>query len=387
MNRSVLKNIFCSVILFSFSNAYSQVVNPVVKATLPAVLNESSGVEVINRNNIWSHNDGSGNAELYNFDSTGTLLRTLVILNAANVDWEDLARDTLGNFFIGDFGNNNNDRQDLKIYIIPDPSIIIGDSVLPQVINYTYPDQVAFPPADSLKNFDCEAMIAMNDSLYLFSKDQSNPYSGYTKLYSLPATAGTYVANLLDSFYTGPGPAIAYSVTSADISPDQSRLVLLGYNRIWMFSNFTGTNFFSGTIQQFTISSLTQKEGICFITNSEVYITDELAFGIGQKLYYLDFTPYVTATTRDEIKNNLLIIYPNPAKEKIRFKYKKAVGENPKLKIVDAFGRLIQMLKITNPEEDSSIEIDTSHFKNGIYYVALCNDKTESGFVKMVISR
>ncbi len=219
----------------------SQTVNISVKATLPSVLNESSGLETINRNNIWSHNDSGGEPKLYNFDSTGTLLRTLKILNVPNIDWEDLTRDSVGNFYIGDFGNNLNDRQDLKIYKIPAPSNITGDSVIPQEINFTYSNQFAFPPANPLKNFDMEAMIAFHDSLYLFSKDRSDPYSGYTKLYKLPKVPGTYVAELIDSFYTGPGPFISYSITSADISPDRSKLILLGYSKCWLFQILVGT--------------------------------------------------------------------------------------------------------------------------------------------------
>ncbi|MES2285283.1 MAG: T9SS type A sorting domain-containing protein [Bacteroidota bacterium] len=301
--------------LISINISHSQTISIVEKATLPAVLIQSSGIEVVNKNYIWSHNDSSGNPELYSFDSTGTLLRTLKILNATNIDWEDMAKDTSGNFFIGDFGNNNNTRQDLKIYIIPDPATILVDSVIPQVINYTYSDQFAFPPPDSLKNFDAEAMIAFQDSLYIFSKDWSNPYSGYTKLYKLPSAPGTYMAELIDSFYTGPGPTIPYSITSADISPDNSKLMLLGYNKCWLFTNFTGNDFFSGTSQLFNLP-LSQKEAIGFITNDDLYVTDELVSGFGKKLYYLKILPDPTALNESENEALNFTVFPNPFSEK-----------------------------------------------------------------------
>ncbi len=316
--------IFCSnkiklllliTMLISINISHSQTISIVEKATLPAVLIQSSGIEVVNKNYIWSHNDSSGNPELYSFDSTGTLLRTLKILNATNIDWEDMAKDTSGNFFIGDFGNNNNTRQDLKIYIIPDPATILVDSVIPQVINYTYSDQFAFPPPDSLKNFDAEAMIAFQDSLYIFSKDWSNPYSGYTKLYKLPSAPGTYMAELIDSFYTGPGPTIPYSITSADISPDNSKLMLLGYNKCWLFTNFTGNDFFSGTSQLFNLP-LSQKEAIGFITNDDLYVTDELVSGFGKKLYYLKILPDPTALNESENEALNFTVFPNPFSEK-----------------------------------------------------------------------
>lgn len=314
----LLQLLFLILLQIAVFISNSQTLSISVKASLPLILTESSGIAVINRNSIWSHNDGRGNAELYNFDSTGTLLRTLKISNSSNIDWEDMARDSSGNFYIGDFGNNGNTRQDLKIYIIPDPATIPVDSIIPQVINYSYPDQFAFPPSDSLKNFDAEAMIAYHDSLYIFSKDWSNPYSGFTKLYKLPSIPGTYVAELIDSFYTGGGPALLYSITSAAISNDNSKLILLGYNKCWLFSNYSANAFFSGSNQLFNLPSLSQKEAIDFITNDELYVTDELVSGTGQKLYYLKILPDVTAIKEEQTVDFKFSVFPNPfSKESI----------------------------------------------------------------------
>lgn len=351
--------------------SYSQTISIVEKASLPTILIQSSGIEVVNKNYIWSHNDSSGNPELYSFDSTGTLLRTLKILNATNIDWEDMAQDVSGNFYIGDFGNNTHNRQDLKIYIIPDPATILVDSVIPQVINYTYSDQFAFPPADSLKNFDAEAMIAFQDSLYIFSKDWSNPYSGYTKLYKLPSAPGPYVAELIDSFYTGPGPTIPYSITSADISPDNTRLILLGYNKCWLFTNFTGNDFFSGTSQLFNIP-LSQKEAIGFITNDDLYVTDELVSTIGRKLYYMKIHPDPTAL--NEVKNEALNVnvFPNPFSEKITISiYSKEAG-NYTLTIYNELGQKIFLKTgFSSPGTAHDLTIDESVFKNnsGIFVI------------------
>lgn len=137
----------------------SQTINLITKCSLPFILTEASGLEVTNRNSFWSHNDSGGNNELYNFDSTSALRKTLAISNSANTDWEDSARDSAGNIFIGDFGNNDNDRKNLKIYKIPNPSSIGGNSVSAEVIKFIYPDQTAFPPSKPFRNFDVEAML------------------------------------------------------------------------------------------------------------------------------------------------------------------------------------------------------------------------------------
>lgn len=282
---------------FSILSLHAQTTLPLkVKATLPAILNETSGIEVSSRNSIWSHNDSGGKPELYNFDSSGALLRTLHIKTAVNIDWEEMAQDDKGNFYVGDFGNNNNNRKDLTIYKLSNnPASYTGEVCVADKIIFTYPDQHAFPPADSLKNFDMEAMFAFKHHLYLFSKNRTRPYTGLTKLYRLPDVAGTYTAELLDSFYIPWANDYYANITAADISPDGLRVVLLNAKTIRVFSNYTGDNFFRGTVQEFTFESITQKEAICFISNDELYMTDEFndpPMG-GQQLYYVDLRPHL----------------------------------------------------------------------------------------------
>lgn len=370
MRAYIFIKILVACILLCCGIGYGQTLPLSIKASLPTILTESSGLAATNKNSIWSHNDNSGNTELYNFDSTGALLRTLKILNATNVDWEDLAKDTAGNFFIGDIGNNANTRQDLKIYKIPNPSLIIPDSVAAQVINYSYPDQFAFPPPDSMKNFDSEAMVAFNDSLYIFSKDWSNPFSGYTKLYRLPATAGTYVAELIDSFYTGPGPYIIYAITGAGVSPDQTRLMLIGYKKCWLFTNYNGADFFSGTCHVFDFADLTQKEAVCFLSSGEVYITDESSSGSGQKLYYLNLAPYLSAGL-GETGAVELVVFPNPFTEGISVKVKLKQPGHYSLVVYDASGRSLYKESIL--AASTEIKIDKKVFEKtaGLYFVGI----------------
>lgn len=287
----------------------AQTISLVVKAGLPTVLDESSGLAVSDRNHIWSHNDSGGNPELYEFDSAGSLLRTLHIQNAFNRDWEELTRDTAGNIYIGDFGNNNNARTNLVIYKIANPDTVVATSVIPQNISFTYPDQHAFPPADSLLDFDMEAMFWYRGSIYLFSKNRTSPYDGYTKMYTLPDSAGTYTATLVDSFYTGAGPLYLSWVTAADISPDGKHVALLVGNGFFVFSDFTGDNFFGGTNQKFTFANITQREAIAFISNDELYLSEE---GTTGKLYYTTLRELLPTGIEPQKKSEIHI-YPNPA--------------------------------------------------------------------------
>ncbi len=67
---------------------------------------------------IIRHNDRGDAANLYDIDGLScNLLRIILITNATNEDWEDLAEDE-DHIYIGDFGNNDGNTTNLRIYKI-----------------------------------------------------------------------------------------------------------------------------------------------------------------------------------------------------------------------------------------------------------------------------
>jgi hypothetical protein len=253
---------------------------------LPKILKEASGLEFAG-GKLWSHND-DGIPALYCLDTAGNLLRA-VQLNSTNRGWEDLAQDDNGNMYIGGFGNNKNDKRELKIYRIPNPENITAPVTTPEIINYSYADQKHFPPDKTNKNFDVDAFFELNGSLYLFTKNRSAPFVGYSKIYRLPAEPGTQVAQLIDSVFVGEGPMINNWITSADISPDKRTVALLFHDRIWFMRGFTEKNFSRSRIYELRLNHYTHKAGLCFKDNETLYIVDELEANIlGGKLYTID---------------------------------------------------------------------------------------------------
>lgn len=283
---------------------------------LPSVLVESSGIELSGSNRIWSHEDSGNSNELYCSDSTGNLLRTLVISNVSNTDWEDITADNDETWFIGDFGNNNNQRTDLAIYIIPDPETIAGNSVPAGIISFSLDDQTAFPPPSSDRNYDIEAMAWYADSLYLFTKDRSNPFTGIVKMYVLPDQPGNYSARLAGSFFAG---SIAGSgrVTAADINLHTGELMLLTNEKLISFKDYPGNRFFEGTKTEYSFRNLPgQNEGLAFVSGNKLYITEEGSGNTPGYLYeiilpqpqYIDEKPCL----------NTMSAYPNPASHILR---------------------------------------------------------------------
>jgi len=254
-------------------------------AKLPSILYESSGLVIASPNKLWSHNDSGNENKLYCFNSSGNLLRSLTISNATNVDWEDLALDNEKRIYICDTGNNDNNRKNLCIYRIPNPDTHTENSIAADIITFSFEDQIEFPPPISNRNFDVEAVIWHNDSLFMFTKDRSLPLTGYTKMYKISAEPGNRTATLAGSIYLGNTNSSA-RVTAADFHQKSNSLVLLVQERLIVFTNFEGSNFLDGIPTSFTFNQMPgQAEAIFFNDESTLAITEEGANGSPGWLY------------------------------------------------------------------------------------------------------
>lgn len=128
--------IITSFILSTF-NAIAQITDIEEKFDLPIILNESSGAIFFN-DKLIIHNDSGNENKLYELDTNSRVItRTVTVTNATNVDWEDITQDNTS-IYIGDIGNNNGDRNDLKIYKINKSDYLISNNVTAEIINLSY---------------------------------------------------------------------------------------------------------------------------------------------------------------------------------------------------------------------------------------------------------
>ena len=265
--------------------------------SLSSELTETSGLAYVD-GTLWTHNDSGGEAKLYAVDkATGKVLKTVTISNASNVDWEDLAFNET-HLFIGDFGNNNGMRKDLKIYKIKLADLKSKTSVKAEIIEFSYATQTKFTK-NAKTNYDCEAFVVYEDKLYLFSKNHGNEK---TDMYVLGMNVGVDVAEKVSSFNTNS------LVTGASIDSKNKVLALIGYSesgtnkgspKTWIFSEFTDVDFFKG--KQSKISwgtpAKAQIEGVTHMAKGKLYISAEKlsysntlgSFTINQELYELDY--------------------------------------------------------------------------------------------------
>jgi hypothetical protein len=250
---------------------------------LPKSLNEVSGTETTyNSNLIWMLNDSGNTPKIYGLNKKGKIKKELK-LKAKNNDWEDLTSDESGNLYIGDFGNNTNERKNLAILKINASSLKDDKKLDVKRISFQYPDQTKFPPKKKKMHFDCEAFFYYNNYFYLFTKSRVKANFGKTNLYRVPVESGNHVAEFIGSFNSCDNSECW--ITSADISDDGKTVVLLSPKSVFVFTNYTLDNFFSGHVKQYDFDLSSQKEGICFKDNNTLYITDEKAHGAGGNLY------------------------------------------------------------------------------------------------------
>ena len=251
---------------------------------LPKKLDENSGIVALEKDRIWVIEDNGNTDELFEVNFEGELLKQLKVTNAQNKDWEDLTKDEEGNLYIADIGNNDNRRKELTIYKVPNPTKISGAKIPAEKIVFTYPEQKAFPPKPKDLKYDAEALIYYEGYLYLFTKNRAKPYKGDALLYKIPARAGNYRAELIGSLDLCDDPNLC-SVTAAAISPNAQKLVLLGYGKIWIITDFKEDRFTDGIVTAIDHAATTQLEAVCFLNDSTLLLSDEQSHGSGRNLY------------------------------------------------------------------------------------------------------
>jgi len=276
----MLKVITFLFILFCYSiNGMTQL--RIKKLTdLPKKMYETSGLLLYKNEFLITHNDGGNKSEIFILNKKGESVKTIDIEDTKNTDWEDLAQDKEGNVYIGDFGNNNNDREKLQILILED-GFIKKKNVEPKTITFWYEDQDEFPPKKSNLNYDCEAFFEKDGNLYLLTKCRTKPFSGISKLYVIPAKPGKHKAKLIGKFQFCSTSWQFCSVTSVDYNYKTNTLTVLTYGKLYVVSNIKNNEFWKGNVKVYNIPNIKQREAVACAGKNRWYLTDEHKKGFG----------------------------------------------------------------------------------------------------------
>jgi len=274
---------FISILILSSFSCQSKLT---IITELPKELNENSGIASFNTKNVWFIEDGGNTDNIYQLDYQGKIIKKLDVKGAKNKDWEDLTKDNKGNVYIADTGNNENKRKDLVIYKIPNPEIEKGDKIHSEAIHFYYPEQEKFPPKKDSLFYDAESIFYNNNQLYIVTKNRSHPFNGEAFVYKIPAVQGNHKAELVDTLNFCKEWNLC-QITSAEISPDGSKLVLLSYGKLFVITNFKGDAFSKGKIKTIDLETSTQLESVCFLNANTLLISDERKGPTGRNMYSL----------------------------------------------------------------------------------------------------
>ena len=210
---------------------------------LPAEIHESSGLVTshVHPGLLWTHND-SGNAPwLYGVDRSGALKAKVRVSGGTSEDWEAIASDRQGHLWIGDIGNNDNDRTDLAVHRVPEPSLDAKQVKVDRTVRFRYGDQERL--GKKPKNFDAEALFWADETLWLATKHRSDTR---TTLYRFPALEGDVVLEPVESFDVGGGDLpFGGMVTDAAVHASERQLALLTYHALFVFTRGAEGRWFS----------------------------------------------------------------------------------------------------------------------------------------------
>lgn len=236
---------------------------------LSDTLNETSGL-VEWENQLYTHNDDT-DLNLYQLDKKGSITKKIKLNGVKNKDWEELTQDKT-HFYLGDFGNNaSGNRTDLSIYKIAKDSLFDNPKI--EIITFSYPEQTDFSKQKSnTTDFDCEAFIATENELILFTKQWKNKKSA---VYRLPKTPGNYIAEYITIL------KVKGLVTGSTFVEEKNLIALCGHNKklkpfVYLITDLKGFNFEKANQRKIKLKlPFHQIEAISTTNGIDFYLTNE----------------------------------------------------------------------------------------------------------------
>lgn len=170
---------------------------------------------------LWSHNDSGDAPRILAVTRTGTLLAQVVVTNAENEDWEDIAiaGETL---YIADIGDNLAQRPSVAVYRVAEPRVPATATMPATRLDLRYADGPR----------DAEALLVdpLDGALVIVTKR----FSGSAGVYV--AKRGSAALRRAGAISLGTGEA----VTAASLSANGQTIVLRTYDRAYVWRRARG---------------------------------------------------------------------------------------------------------------------------------------------------
>lgn len=245
------------------SSNEERIVKTVEKYTLPDILEETSGLAILN-DTLWTLNDSGNEAALYAISTKGALLDKRYTTKT-NIDWEDMTI-VNGNMLVADMGNNFGTRKNLHLLEI---DLSNGGATTLDSIPFHYPEQDNFD-FQQITHFDAEGIVVVENKIVVFTKNRSTLTS---EVYVISPSGGP--ATKMGSL------AVGSLITGADYHQESKTLALTGYRRddnqyLYVIDNFSLSAVADANISQYNLDfNGAQIEAISIIDAKTFWITSE----------------------------------------------------------------------------------------------------------------
>jgi len=195
----------------------------------------------IQEQRFWGINDSGNTAELFALDAQGRALGRVIVREALNWDWEDLAsyRDPDGRAWlaIADTGDNRAIRDSVQLLLVPEPAPDAKLSTAARRLRFRWPDGPR----------DCESLaVDLAGQRFLLLDKGQRPRG----LYALPmsaidgeVTTAVRLGDLplrWDGSDDSPEHRFGGALTAMDLSDDGQRMVVLSYRALALFERRAG---------------------------------------------------------------------------------------------------------------------------------------------------
>lgn len=256
-------------------------------------LKETSGLMAFDHL-LWTHNDDH-DTMIYGLDYNGKIQKKIKLDNVTNNDWEEISQDS-SYIYVGDFGNNfQGNRTNLHILRIEKKSFLLNKPIT-DTISFSYSNQTDFAiQKENTTDFDCEAFVVSQDSIYLFSKQWTQKK---TSVYVLPKTPGKYTAKLKETLN------VEGLITGATLLASEKGIVLCGYSTmlqpfLYLSNDYKNNDFSTGNQRKIKLSlPFHQIEGIATEDGKLFYLTNESFIrkpfvNVPQQMHLVDLGSYL----------------------------------------------------------------------------------------------
>ena len=203
----------------------------------PAI-GESSGLAASRRNPgmVWTHNDSGDEPLIFCLDLQAKFCGVWRVTGAEAFDWEDMAagpgpRPGQPYLYLGDIGDNIDQRTEIVVYRIPEPTAPNGD------VDGTLGSPASTTPAEALRlqypdgphNAEALAVHPTTGDVYVITKDAQS-----AKVYKAAAPldpSRRVMMVQVGSIRLASGSRGLETITGADISPDGRRVAVSTYTQ------------------------------------------------------------------------------------------------------------------------------------------------------------